>query len=122
MSVEEEDFRSIITFGTRNFDMVKDLRDTLQFSNYIIKCPNEQNTQWLTGLDSKYYDVEQFHKFISQQNDRLSLIHFNTVNLAKKHESLGELLSPIISKLHCIAVTETKLKNDTNNDENKNPQ
>ena len=112
MTVDDEDFLTM-QLGLSNSSLIKDLRETYQFCNQENESITDQNLNWLTNVDSRYYEVGEFEKYITKHGDNLSMIHFNTVNLANKHETMCEFLSPIIDKVQIIAVSETKLKDNS---------
>ncbi len=116
MTVDDDEFEHM-SLGLVNSSFLKDLRETYQFENQTDSL-SDQNLNWITNLDSKYYEVGEFEKFMikTNENKKLSMIHFNTVNLANKHERISELLAPVIDKLQVIAVSETQLKDGSNID------
>lgn len=111
MIIDDDDL--INQMNMSKFSDLIDLRDTPQFSKIIGDCPSEQFTNWLTNFDSKYYEVDELHDFMKAQTDNLSMIHFNTVNLTKKLDDLENLISQIDNKFQVIAVSETKLQDQS---------
>ena len=116
MAVDNDEFYDM-SLGMGNYNF-KDLRETYQFNNQYSDCLSDQNLNWLTNFDSKYYDVGEYEQFMlkTNANKNLSMIHFNTVNLVNKHERLCEILQPVIDKLQIIAISETKLKDGSDLD------
>ena len=99
MSIDDDDFQNMIAYDTGLLDLIKDLRFTSHFSN-IVDDLDEEGLRIFKQFESNYYDLEEFKQFLDKQNDNFSMIHFNTVNLADKHEKLTEILAPVADKIH----------------------
>ena len=62
---------------------------------------------------SKYYSLTDFNDISNRTKPRISLVHFNLRSLSKNLDQLNEFLSVLDTTPDIIAISETKLNNNT---------
>lgn len=73
--------------------------------------PQSESEHSLIPNSSHYSSADEFHHKIDSNQDNLSFLHLNINSLNEKsHEDLCDLLRPLKSKISMIALSETRLK------------
>ena len=71
------------------------------------------NIEFITPINSKYYDLDYFNNLNHNRISSLNIIHTNLASISKHFDDLSLTLSLLNADFHIIAITEHKNHKDT---------
>ena len=93
----------------KHFDFIS----RCQQADFSSEIEDSENEEFVTHVDSKYYDIEEINDLQFNSSTSLGICHINIASLEAHIDDLRLFLSRIDHKFEVIGLTEHKIRNGT---------